>query len=98
MRCFPGFDAIRIAAAAGVVLSHSYLIAEGSEANEPFQKYTGEILGVYSVLVFFMLSGFLVTDSACRSKSCLQFGVKRFRRIAPGFIVNISAVTILICP
>jgi len=30
------FDALRLIAALAVVFSHSFLIARGSEANEPF--------------------------------------------------------------
>jgi peptidoglycan/LPS O-acetylase OafA/YrhL len=36
---YPGFDAIRIAAAAAVVFSHSFLIASGHERDEPFQAW-----------------------------------------------------------
>src|SRR6266566_286008 len=63
------FDALRLIAALSVVFSHSFLIAEGSEANEPFIWLTGNqcILGLVGVFVFFVISGYLVTESWCRS-------------------------------
>ncbi|PIE09772.1 MAG: acyltransferase [Rhodobacterales bacterium] len=97
IRQFPGFDTIRVIAAAAVVFSHSFLLAEGFETNEPVAKHTGTVLGVYAVLVFLILSGFLVTDSAERSKSFLQYASKRLRRIAPGFIFNVLFVTVFLC-
>src|SRR5437660_7081331 len=62
------FDALRLIAALSVVFSHSFLIAEGSEANEPFIWLTGNqcILGLVGVFVFFVISGYLVTESWCR--------------------------------
>src|SRR6478609_6745402 len=63
------FDALRLIAALSVVFSHSFLIAEGSEADEPFIWLTGKqcILGLVGVFVFFVISGYLVTESWCRS-------------------------------
>jgi len=93
---YPGFDVVRIVAALAVVFSHSFLLAETTEKNEPFQFFTGEILGVYGVYVFFILSGFLVTDSAIRSKTVLQYAEKRARRILPAFVVaNVGMVAIV---
>lgn len=63
-----GFDPLRVLAALAVVFSHAILLSTGGEEAEPFQRLTGEILGVYGVFVFFMLSGYLVTDSALRAK------------------------------
>ncbi len=64
---YAGFDSLRILAAAIVVFSHSFLIAEGVESGEQGQMFTGEILGVYAVMIIFVLSGFPVTDSASAS-------------------------------
>lgn len=97
MRRYPGFDILRIVAASAVVFSHSFLIAEGSEANEPFQMAFGEILGVYGVMVFFILSGYLISDSAIRTPSLWQFTQKRVRRIVPGFLICNLAVVVFVC-
>src|SRR5438045_5188514 len=63
------FDALRLLAALSVVFSHSFMIAEGTEANEPFVWLSGNqsVLGLVGVLVFFFMSGFLVTGSFCGS-------------------------------
>lgn len=95
---FAGFDILRILAATAVVFSHSFLIAQGVEDAEPFQKYTGEIIGVYGVMVFFILSGFLVTDSGLRSKSLAAYCAKRARRILPGFIFCVFTTVVILAP
>ena len=86
------FDALRLIAALSVVFSHSFLIAEGSEANEPFIWLTGNqcILGLVGVFVFFVISGYLVTESWCRSPHPGRFALRRFLRIYPGLLVNIA--------
>ena len=59
------FDALRLLAAASVIFSHSFLIAEGSQQREWLILVTGNqcILGLTGVFVFFAISGFLVTQS-----------------------------------
>lgn len=94
----PGFDVIRIFAALAVIFSHSYLLATGSEKTEPFQLHTGEILGIYGVFVFFILSGFLVTDSALRSRTLGSFALKRVRRIFPAFLAANILTAALVVP
>ena len=51
---FRNFDALRLIAASSVILSHSFLIADGHERNEPFVGVFGHILGIYGVFVFFI--------------------------------------------
>src|SRR5215475_5095031 len=86
LRCeLTNFDYIRLIAASAVIFSHSFLIAEGSEANEPFVRLLGEknILGLYGVFTFFVVSGFLITQSACESGSIGRFAWHRLLRIYP---------------
>jgi len=92
------FDSLRLWAAASVIFSHSYLIAEGVEDNEPLQQLTGEILGIYGVFVFFILSGFLITRSRLTSASTAQYLWKRFLRIYPAYFVGVLVTVIVICP
>lgn len=94
---YPNFDLLRLVAASSVVFSHSFLIATGSEATEPLVS-TGKVMGVYGVFVFFILSGFLVSESARRTATLSDFFRKRFLRIAPGFIVSTLLITYLLCP
>ncbi|MBN8958764.1 MAG: acyltransferase family protein, partial [Rhizobiales bacterium] len=74
---YRNFDALRLFAASSVVFSHSFLIATGSETAEPL-KSTGFVAGVYGVFVFFILSGFLVSESAIRSATIETFIRNRF--------------------
>jgi peptidoglycan/LPS O-acetylase OafA/YrhL len=94
------FDAVRLAAALSVVFSHSFLIAEGSEAREPFLWLTGNqcILGLVGVFVFFVISGYLVTESYCRQPAFGRFAVRRMLRIYPGLLVNVMICALLIGP
>ena len=94
------FDALRLIAALSVVFSHSFLIAEGSEANEPFVRLTGNqcILGLVGVFVFFIISGYLVTESWCRSPMPGRFALRRALRIYPGLIVNVALCAFVMGP
>src|SRR5215204_6093019 len=97
---FRNFDAIRIVAAASVIFSHAFLIAEGHELNEPMVRLLGKgnILGVYGVFVFLIISGFLVAQSFLRSASILEYGQSRFLRIFPGLLVCASITTFVVAP
>ena len=66
---FPGFDGLRLLAAFAVIFSHSYLIATGTEADEPFVRLLGprNIIGLYGVFAFFSISGFLLARSLSRN-------------------------------
>ena len=94
------FDAVRLLAALSVVFSHSFLIAEGSEASEPFVWLTGNqcVLGLVGVFVFFIISGYLVTGSLCRSPRPGRFAQRRFLRIYPGLVVNALVCALLLGP
>jgi peptidoglycan/LPS O-acetylase OafA/YrhL len=97
-RQYRNFDQIRLAAAVGVIFSHSFLIAEGSEEREPLQFLTGEILGIYGVYSFFILSGFLITRSALTSTSLVSFAWKRVIRIYPAYMVSGVVCFLLVVP
>src|SRR5579884_3235028 len=94
------FDALRLFAALAVVFSHSFLIAEGSEASEPFVRLTGNqcVLGLVGVFVFFVISGYLVTESWCRRPAPLRFATRRLLRIYPGLAVNALVSALLLGP
>src|SRR6516164_1828525 len=83
------FDALRLVAAASVVFSHSFLIANGTQDHEPLIWLTGNqsILGLVGVFVFFAVSGFLVTQSFEETDDPWRFLAKRALRIFPGLFV-----------
>lgn len=69
-----------------VLFSHS-LELSGSGIIDPFYKATNWVsfstLGVFG---FFVISGYLVTQSLERDPRLVQFLLKRIRRIYPGFV------------
>src|SRR5580704_4373315 len=86
------FDALRLLAAASVIFSHSFLIAQGDQEHEPLILLTGRqsILGLAGVFVFFAISGFLVTQSCETTRNPLHFLLKRALRIFPGLLIATS--------
>ena len=71
------FDAIRLVLASMVALAHSYFLIDNSARRDPLFVISGgqTNCGQFAVVMFFALSGFLVTHSAVRSG------------IVPGFLV-----------
>lgn len=83
------FDAIRLAMALLVVWSHSFAIHLGNESQEWIYRFTDGTVtaGTVGVMVFFMISGFLITQSYERSSSLRSYALKRIRRIYPGYML-----------
>ena len=92
------FDVLRLLAAISVIFSHSFLIAEGTQNNEPLILLTGNqsILGLAGVFVFFAISGFLVTQSFEQNPNPLRFLANRALRIFPGlFLATLMSAFVL---
>lgn len=94
------FNTIRLLMALLVVWSHSFALFLGSEDNEPISllmdgKYNAGNIGV---LVFFVISGFLITHSFQRSKSLRDYMMRRIKRIHPGFIVATAICAFVVVP
>lgn len=53
---------------------------------------------MYSVAIFFGLSGFLIHQSASNSKGLRDFAIRRLRRIFPAFIVVLFTTSIIYYP
>ena len=81
------FDFLRLFAACLVLFSHQYSVLGQTEPA----LYSGRNLGNVGVLIFFSISGYLVTQSWCRDPHAMRFILKRFLRIWPG----IAVVTLL---
>jgi peptidoglycan/LPS O-acetylase OafA/YrhL len=84
------FDFLRLVAALTVIFSHSFLIAQGHQKNEPlvWASHNQCPLGLVGVFVFFVMSGYLVTESFCRAPSPGGFALRRFARIYPALVPN----------
>lgn len=81
------FDLLRLVAAWFVLFSHCYPLS-GQPVADPFVRHTGiDTLGGIGVSIFFVLSGYLVTNSLERSSSVFSFARKRAFRIFPALAV-----------
>lgn len=90
------FLALRLLAAAAVIVSHSYPIARGLHAIEPLQQL-GPTLGTVAVWAFFGIAGFLILKSF-ESRPLMDFTLARLRRIFPGLIVVSLLTTFVVGP
>jgi peptidoglycan/LPS O-acetylase OafA/YrhL len=89
------FDAIRLFAAVGVIFSHAYPATQGSNAREPLYIFSGAqvTIGEVCVAIFFIVSGYLITQSFLRSRSVIEYFAHRLLRIVPALAV----MTLLTC-
>ncbi len=81
-----------------VLVSHAWPITGGSGVPEPLQEATGLTLGTLAVMVFFALSGFLVTASALRSPSAAHWISGRALRLVPGLVVALMISALMLGP
>lgn len=89
------FDFLRHAAAILVILAHAYDL---NGVQSPLSRLTAGRLGEggIAVLVFFMISGYLIPQSYLRRNNAFDYLKSRFLRIIPGiFVVTLLSVFIL---
>lgn len=94
----PGFDQIRLAAATVVLLYHSRGIEHGDIRFDPLFGFSSGFIqfGLLAVLVFFSISGFLVTPGLVRSGNVVTYLVHRALRIFPAlFVVVVISMLVL---
>lgn len=96
----PGFDHIRLAAAVTVLLHHARGLQYSDVRNDPLLHYTAGFMdfGRLAVVVFFAISGFLVTPGLLRTGSVLNYAVNRSVRIFPGLLVNVAVTMLVLGP
>jgi peptidoglycan/LPS O-acetylase OafA/YrhL len=92
------FDIIRFFAATLVVYSHAFPIATGKNLLEPLKNFSNSqtTFGHLGVLIFFVISGFLITQSFDRNNNAASFAKGRFLRIFPALIVVIFLTVFVI--
>lgn len=86
--------------ALAVVWSHSFAIYRGSEATEPISQLLNGTYdaGKIGVLVFFVISGFLICQSYQQYNDNFRFFKNRIRRIYPGYLVTTSICSFVVIP
>lgn len=86
-------NAIRFIAAAMVIYGHM-----GHLGGYPVPQLFGEDISTIAVKVFFVLSGYLITQSYLHDGNIFRYGIRRVFRIFPGLIFVCFVTTFLICP
>jgi peptidoglycan/LPS O-acetylase OafA/YrhL len=93
------FDTMRIVAALCVVISHAFPLSYGATAVQPLflLSHHQTALSTFSVYVFFVLSGFLITGSFERQPPH-RFVLARGLRLLPGLAVVLFILTFIVGP
>lgn len=91
------FDALRFVLATGVIWSHCYALS--GRAMDPVFALTRQIdAGSLAVEAFFVLSGFLITQSWDGDPDLRNFAVKRTLRLAPALIAAVVFGALVVGP
>lgn len=80
------FDLIRLAAAMMVVVSHGEYPLLGITKEFFSTISTNQTLGGLGVSIFFVISGYLITESLSRSMNFKNYAISRGLRILPGLL------------
>lgn len=97
---YGNFDLIRLAAAATVLIHHSFPISGQGGDGWVFRRF-GEYQidpGGLAVAVFFVLSGFLIATSWEKEPSWRPYLLKRVARIWPAFVVVLVLTALVLGP
>jgi peptidoglycan/LPS O-acetylase OafA/YrhL len=90
-----GIEGLRGVAAMTVVVYHCWALSTdaipGPQDRIPMWRVVSG-LGLWGVLLFFMLSGYLLADTFWRSEraNLRVYAIRRFFRIAPAYYVNVA--------
>lgn len=91
---------MRLIAASLVIYGHSYAISP-ADSQEDFISYAtrgATFSGEISVVVFFFLSGALITKSAVQARTLRSYFVKRFLRIYPALVFCLLISVFIFAP
>jgi peptidoglycan/LPS O-acetylase OafA/YrhL len=94
----PGLDGLRGLAAVAVMLFHyTVWLAQLSRAShQPYGSVLWFPYGIFGVELFFIISGFVIFMTLERRPSLADFGLARFARLYPAFLVSMLVTTLLI--
>lgn len=94
----PGFGFLRLIAATLVYLAHVVWLTTGHFDLLYAMSDKQTFLGSIGVGVFFVISGFLITQSFARCSSVVEFALKRILRIFPGLFVVVASTALFVGP
>lgn len=93
------FDALRLLLAWSVVVSHSFTLAPHTTNWEPLMRASGQLnIGSVAVGAFFIISGFLITQSWLKSRGLADYLNRRVRCFYPGYMVAIFFGALVVSP
>jgi peptidoglycan/LPS O-acetylase OafA/YrhL len=93
------FGFLRLLFATLVILAHSPELVDGNQSREILTRLFGTIsFGRLAVDGFFLISGYLITNSWERCAGLRDFLLKRILRIYPGFIVAFAISLLIVGP
>lgn len=84
---------LRFLAASFVVFSHSQAVV-----GAPITRILGELVSDFSVMAFFIISGYLITDSWERSDKAISYVANRCLRIFPALAVVTFLCAVVLGP
>lgn len=88
------FDFLRIFAALSVLYSHHFALT-----GQPEPSFFGiNTLGAGAVIVFFIISGYLIAASWINDPNFIRFTIRRALRIWPALILIVTATVFIIGP
>ena len=95
----PGFDAQRLGLSVWVFTLHAMFICQGADVAEQFAADPLHRILISPVMpMFFMVSGYLVTGSAIRTKTLSTFLTFRILRIVPALLVETTLSALILGP
>lgn len=92
------FDLLRLLCSLLVIAGHAVPLQDAPPQYTKYVAYSNTSLDRIGVLLFFFLSGLLVTSSLSRTSSLISFVMSRILRIWPALIVNVLLLSLLFGP
>ncbi len=94
------FDTLRIISALVVAFSHAVPLSYGSNSLEPVWRLSKEqaTAGTTAVVIFFVISGYLITQSFVKSQDVYRFAMARMLRIVPALLVVLVVLAFVAGP
>ncbi len=99
IRTSNNFDFMRLFAAILVIITHSYTLKGSKDVDILFKLTSGSIqFSHLGVAIFFVISGYLITQSSISSPSWKSYFWKRISRLLPGLFVVLTLCVFVLGP